>query len=125
MSTHQGPWSHGEHPADWAYRTGRVTAESRETWRAIYDNDPDEAGRTIAGLFPVLADPTVARLLAISAEQEQREQAVDDDEFAGLFPPAVRNGPDDLAEFAALFPPDNAGPDDLGDLAHLFPPRRR
>ncbi|MEU5872492.1 hypothetical protein AB0A73_13170 [Glycomyces sp. NPDC047369] len=105
MSTYQGPWALGEHPADWAYRTGRVTAESRETWRAIYNNDPNEAGRTIAGLFPVLADPTVTRLLAISAEQEQRAQSVDDAEFASLFPPAVHNGVDDLGEFAEFFPP--------------------
>ncbi|MFG1839112.1 hypothetical protein ACGFH8_11835 [Micromonospora sp. NPDC049175] len=105
MSTYQGPWSPSEHPADWAYRTGRVTAESRETWRAIYDNDPDEAGRTIAELFPVLADPTMARLIAVSAEQERREQALDDTEFAGLFPPTVHNGVDDLDEFPGLFPP--------------------
>ncbi|KAB1933435.1 hypothetical protein F8271_24370 [Micromonospora sp. ALFpr18c] len=125
MSTYQGPWNPGEHPADWAYRTGRVTAESRETWRAVYDNDPDEGGRTIAHLFPVLADPALTRLVKASQEMEQREQDIADAEFAGLFSPTAQAGPADLTPYAHLFPPVDAGTDGLDEFAGLFPPRRR
>lgn len=100
-SLYAGPWGQDEHPADWAYRTGRVTAESREYWRAQYDDNPAEAGPWLAMLVPILADPTVANLARRAEQQEQQAEA---DEFAHLFPPTDHT-PNDPGEFAGLFPP--------------------
>ncbi|GAA3785601.1 hypothetical protein [Micromonospora maritima] len=98
MST---PWGAGEHPADWAYRTGRVTAESREQWRTEYDANPTEAGAWLAELFPILADPTLAKLQATATRLDTEAENA---ELAHLFPPTDRT-PAELGEHAGLFPP--------------------
>ena len=98
-----GPWHPWEHPADWAFRTGRVTAKSREWWRERYDSDPNGVGRTLVELVPVLAG-----LATLEQRSAQSEQRVDNglDGFEHLWPPSVRP--------AAL--------DQRDDFAHLFPP---
>lgn len=90
------PWAPGEHPADWAYRTGRVTAKSREWWRARYANDEVGVAATLVGLYPILA--------ALPGDAPTAAQAAEDAEFADLFPPTTREAPD-MGEFTDLFPP--------------------
>ncbi|MFF5201754.1 hypothetical protein ACFY3B_19345 [Micromonospora parva] len=118
------PWQAGEHPADWAYRTGRVTVESREWWRTEYDGNPAEVGEWLAMLVPVLADPRVANLVRSAERQQRSAQATAHADFVALFPPTRQPTPGELGPYAHLFPPRDDGPDDLGEFSQLFPPTR-
>lgn len=51
--THQqppGPWGSNEHPADWAFRTGRITDSTLGSWKAQYAANPAATAQTLAML---------------------------------------------------------------------------
>ena len=56
-------------PAD-AYATGRITARSKVEWEARYAADPQNVGRTLASLAPVLATTGPTGPAPLSAAEE-------------------------------------------------------
>ncbi|GAA2370770.1 hypothetical protein Cme02nite_45110 [Catellatospora methionotrophica] len=70
-----GPWGANEHPADWAFRTGRISDKTLSSWKAQYAADPAGIAQTLAslGAFPWIAEENAKKL--------------------GLTPPALADAP--------------------------------
>lgn len=59
-----GPWGANEHPADWAFRTGRISINSLASWKAQYAADPDDVAQTltILAVFPGMPETNAKHL---------------------------------------------------------------
>lgn len=112
-SIYDGPWTAtGEHPTDWALRTGRITAKSRQRWITLYTDDPVGVGRTLASLYPIAG--VEQRLDRLEAGPIPGADP-DDDEYAHLFGPVAY-----VDQVPAAYV--NELTDE--DFSHLFPPQR-